>query len=94
VADAISWGAPPEVIDAMRAEDALFAVAPENWPVICAWCAVDTQWRMGPRMPIGLDYPAVFVTLDRCRIADHDGAVFAGLQVMERAALREFIREA
>lgn len=92
--DAIAWGAPQEVIDAMRAENALFAVAPENWPTITAWCAVETQWRMGPRFPIGLDYPAVFATLDRCRITDPDGTVFAGLQVMERAALREIIRGA
>lgn len=54
---------------------------------------MDTQWRMGPSGPIGLDYGAVFQALDRCHIADPDGALFAGLQVMERAALAVIYRK-
>lgn len=48
---------------------------------------------MGSGGPIGLDYGAVFQLLDRCKIADPDGTLFAGLQVMERAALAVIYRK-
>ena len=54
---------------------------------------MDTQWRMGPAGPIGLDNTAVFQTLDRCKISDPDGELFAGIQVMERAALAVIYRK-
>jgi hypothetical protein len=49
---------------------------------------VQTQWRTGFDGPVGLDYTAVDVALRRLRIEDEDGALFAGLQVMEFTALR------
>lgn len=49
---------------------------------------IQTQWRHGFGGPVGLDYTAVDVALRRFRIADDDGEVFAGLQVMEFAALK------
>jgi len=53
-----------------------------------AWMRVQTQWRAGMGGYYGLDYAAVDVALRRARIEDDDGAIFAGLQVMEFAALR------
>lgn len=49
---------------------------------------VQTQWRMGFGGATGLDYPAVFQTMDRCKIADPDGELFAGVQAIEFAALK------
>jgi hypothetical protein len=48
---------------------------------------------MGSGGPIGLDNTAVFDTLDRCKISDPDGELFAGIQVMERAALAAIYRK-
>ena len=95
IADAMTWGAPAEFIDALRADDTehLFAVSPSCWPTITAWLLIETQWRAGPGGAIGLDYPAVFQTLDRCRVDDPDGEVFAGIQLMEAAALNEIHRK-
>jgi len=64
-------------------------VEPEAWPVVQLWLRVQTQWRVGGMGgAVGLDYPAVFAVMDRLRIDDNDGALFAGVQVMEVAALR------
>lgn len=51
-----------------------------------------TQWRMGPRFPVGLDYPAVLQTarLLRLRCRDED---FRCLQIMEQAALDWFVKQ-
>jgi hypothetical protein len=49
---------------------------------------VQTQWRHSFGGPVGLDYTAVDVALKRFRIADEEGEIFAGLQVMEFAALK------
>ncbi|MCE2910213.1 MAG: DUF1799 domain-containing protein [Burkholderiaceae bacterium] len=75
----------------MEAADAVvevFEVLPENWPTLLAFLAVQTQWRIGGMgHPVGLDYQGVDVALRRLRIEDPDGELFAGLQVMEIAAL-------
>lgn len=55
-----------------------------------AWLRVQTQWRTGPSGVIGLDYTAVDVVLRRNKAGDE---VFDGLQIMERAALRELAKE-
>ena len=60
----------------------------ENWETVMLFMRVQTQWRTGFGGPTGLDYTAVFQTMDRLRVADPEGEVFAGLQVMESAALR------
>lgn len=90
-ADMEKFGAPPELIDEMRQaheEVAEFEVLPENWPTLRAWLAVQTQWRFGGMgTPVGLDYTAVDVAMRRLGMADDDGEIFAGLQVMEIAAL-------
>lgn len=86
-------GLPPEAIEDLKAahakEDAEdFGILPENWPTVQAWMRVQTQWRVaGMGTVIGLDYSAVDVALRRARIEDPEGEIFAGLQVMEVAAL-------
>lgn len=69
-------------------------VWPENWPVIVAFVAVATQWRVvwlgglegGTLMRTGLDYAGVRAALDMLGLkATPD--LFGGLQVMEKAAL-------
>ena len=65
---------------------------PENASAVQAFSAVSTQWRTGMSGATGLDYPAVFATIDRLhRTLDDEArdAIFADVQVMERAALGE-----
>lgn len=52
-----------------------------------------TQWRMGPMLPVGLDYPAVFAIAQRRRLRCRPADV-AALQVMETAALEWFAEQA
>ena len=89
-ADLEVWGgAPEEFKEAVRsgvAED--FEVDPENWDVVTTWTRIATQWRYSAGGPAGLDYGAVLATMGHLRIADADGSVFTGLQVMEGAALK------
>lgn len=63
------------------------------------WFAVQTQWRVGVGGPTGLDYPGVESVMrlsferspkDRAGRAE----LFVGLQVMERATLGEWARQA
>lgn len=66
---------------------------PEHINAVQAFSAVSTQWRFsGMGGPSGLDYPAVFATVDRMlrdlTVDDRD-QVFADIQIMERAALGE-----
>lgn len=62
-------------------------VMAEEWPVVQAWIRVQTQWRTSFGGLVGLDYTAVLATLDRLKIADPDGEIFEGIQLMEFAAL-------
>ncbi len=63
-----------------------YGVWRENWPALELFLAVSTQWRMGPKGVIGLDYVAVRAVMDWLSI---DGAtMFRDLQVMEREAVR------
>ena len=48
---------------------------------------VETQWRHGFDGPSGLDYNAVDVVLKRFPV-DDEPAVWEGLQIMEKAALK------
>ena len=84
-------GLPPEAIADLQAQQQAgdLEVPPDCWPTVMAWLAVQTQWRIAPSgRAIGLDYSAVDVALRRLGIEDADGELFAGLQVMEVAALR------
>jgi hypothetical protein len=67
-----------------------FEVDPDCWETLMTWLRVQTQWRTGASGVIGLDYVAVDVVLRRYRASDD---VFEGLQIMERAALREMNKD-
>jgi hypothetical protein len=74
-----------------------FAVWPENWPAIRLFASVQTQWRVGFGGATGLDYPAVFATMDRMlrnETQERKDALFRDLQVVERAALDEMSKAA
>lgn len=66
-------------------------IMPENWTVICAFLACQTQWRIAVSLVgrewLGFEYPGVDVVLTR---RGFDNEVFADLQVMEIAALEAF----
>lgn len=81
-------GLPAEAIADLEGRRDEFEVLPECWPTVATWLAVETQWRVAPNGRLyGLDYAAVDVALRRLRIDDETGEIFAGLQVMEVAAL-------
>ena len=68
----------------------MFGVWPENWPALCAFLSVATQWRVVPRIDgttywQGLDYASVDVGLTRAEVPT-DAALWADLRVMEAAA--------
>lgn len=68
--------------------DEAFAVLPENWPTVQLFMSVQTQWQFASNgTPLGLDYNAVDVVMRRKGIADQDGRIFEGLQIMEWAAI-------
>lgn len=72
--------------DASPAEE--FEVLPECWPTVDLFLRVQTQWRFaGMGHPVGLDYNAADVVMRRLGVADPEGKIFAGLQIMEVAAL-------
>lgn len=71
-------------------------VWPDNWPIVQAFLAVATQWRvatigggMAPALPIliGLDYAAVRVALDAEAIGVTP-ELWRGLRVMEDEAVK------
>lgn len=61
---------------------------PDNLPAWRAWCAVQTQWRVGPGGPTGLDYAGVsaWLTIQEPD-ADRRRELFAGVQAAEGATL-------
>ncbi len=82
-------GTPPdEWLEALEDDEQELEIEPDCWPTVQAWMRIQTQWRTTFGGYTGLDYPAVFQVLDRLKIADPDGELFAGLQVMEFAALK------
>jgi hypothetical protein len=53
---------------------------------------MQTQWRVGMAGATGLDYPAVFATIDRLHRDKTDARrdeLFADMQIMEAAALKK-----
>ncbi|WP_241648282.1 DUF1799 domain-containing protein [Paenirhodobacter populi] len=73
----------------------VFEVFGCNWETVTAFLAVETQWRLaigfGALAWLGIDYAAADVAIRRLGISDQ---AFAGVQVMERAALEVFAEEA
>lgn len=65
----------------------VFEVFPENWAAVQMFLRVGTQWRVGPRGPIGLDYGALEWLLSLYPAAD-PRALLEDVQVIETAALQ------
>lgn len=86
-----SFGAPADIIEALKAEDEAvdFEVDPDNWDIVMFFMRVQTQWRAGYAGPTGLDYTAVESTFRMLEIEDRR-EIFEGLQIMEAAALKVF----
>lgn len=64
----------------------VFKVWPENWTAVCMFLKLMTQWRMGPRGPIGLDYTAARWLFNLYRIRN-PLELLNDLQLMENAYL-------
>ena len=65
---------------------------PENIDSLNLFIALQTQWRIGMSGATGLDYPAVFATIDRLHRDKTDARrdeLFADVQIMEAAALKK-----
>lgn len=63
---------------------------PDNATTVEVFAHLGTQWRIGARGPIGLDYTAIPVVLELLQVAaDQHTEVFAGIRIMEHAALAE-----
>lgn len=61
---------------------------PDNLPAWSAWCAVQTQWRIGPAGPTGLDYAGVAAWLQLQEPdAERRREQFAGVRAAEAATL-------
>lgn len=73
-------------------EEETFPVWPDNWPTLTLFLTLQTQWRivhsMGGGAWTGLDYAAAGATMDMLDVPRRErGELFAGLCLMERAAL-------
>lgn len=68
---------------------------PENLETVEVFFACQTQWETSPMFgqAQGLRYAAVAAAIDLMGISDRSG-VFAGIRLMERAALTEFNNKA
>lgn len=63
---------------------------PNNATTVEVFAHLGTQWRIGARGPIGLDYTAIPVVLQLLQVvAEQHAEVFAGIRIMEHAALEE-----
>lgn len=64
----------------------VFKVWPENWESVCMFLRLLTQWRMGPRGPVGLDYQAARWLFELFEVS-RPVEVMDDLQTMEAAYL-------
>ena len=64
-------------------------VWPENWPVVCLFLQLDTQWNTGLNGPTGLNYQTLFALLDRQGLDETEWQQwFEDCRLMEKAALK------
>ena len=66
--------------DEKRVQD--FEVIPAAWPAVCMFLRVQTQWRAGSGVLIGLDYNAVRWVFELQNVANPN-ALLDDLQVIE-----------
>lgn len=87
--------------DTLRAPDepAAFEVDPANWDAVMLFLRCETQWDIaippmgGAVIHLRMNYPALDVAIRRAGFRGAQGrALFADLQMMERAALEAFQR--
>ena len=65
----------------------------ENWPAILVFCAMDTQWRSGPKGHLyGFDYSALQIVMRMQRVKNKPDT-FARVQRIEREAISQFNRK-
>lgn len=65
---------------------------PDNAAAIKLFLRLQTQWRMGPGGPVGLDYRVLPLAMRAEHMNTHDlSDVLDDLQVMELAALDEIL---
>ena len=82
-------GFAPEDFDADVIE-----IWPEHWDAVQFFMRLPTQWRYGMSGRTGLDYTAVLAMLREMRLPrEQRDRIFAGVQVMESAALEEMKRK-
>lgn len=63
-------------------------VWPENWPAFELFNALQTQWRIGLRGPIGLDYNVLYHKMDRMQLdPDEYDQLESDVRVMEMESL-------
>lgn len=74
---------------AQQAQPEDFGVYRDNWEVVAAWRALETQWSYAGMtgVRVGLNYACVTAWLDLFVQLRKRRSVMAGLMVMERAAL-------
>lgn len=75
----------------MRPEDVQEDVElyPDNALAVAVFLEIATQWRHGPGGITGLDYPALFASMDERGLEGEDRRdTYAGVRVMERTVLR------
>jgi len=76
----------PEEVTAPKA----FRVWPENWQAVAMFLRLLTQWRTGPRGPIGLDYRAAEWLFSLYEVTS-PRELLEDLQIMEDAYLMELM---
>lgn len=89
-ADAEAWGIPADAIETLLIKPPDYEVWPENVPIVQAFLAITTQWRIntfstGKAYWQGLDYAAAKAGLELANIK-LSPREWAGVQSMERAA--------
>ena len=65
-----------------------FKVWAENWNAVLMFCRLQTQWRQGPRGPVGLDLNVAQWFFSLYEVAD-PAAMLEDLQIMETTYLLE-----
>ena len=80
-------GVPPEMF-AKLAASAVEDVWAQNWQAFVIFAGLGTQWRVGMSGATGLDYTAVWATLNALvPSAKRRNKVFGQIRIMESAAL-------
>jgi hypothetical protein len=73
---------------ARASESEVIEIWPENWPSVCMFTLLATQWRVGVSGATGLDYSALYPLLDKATTSlEAWQELFDDIRHMERVAL-------